>query len=149
MKYVAILCVLLLTACNADDDGVDCSTVLCASPELILQFVDAQTGEDVFVDGPLDIQDLEITDASDQLPVPFRVSQFEGELFVFLETFVAVSTSRSYQIEVDGSFAIDFSFTAVPDNSDDCCPGVNYENLNTDAAGLEQLDAENSYRISI
>lgn len=149
MKYLAIVCLLFLSACNTDDDSVDCSTVLCATPELILQFVDAQTEDDVFVDGPYDIQDLQIIDQANQMPVPFRVTEFEGELFIFFDTFVSVTTARSYQFSVEGNFSINLSFTAVPDLSDDCCPRVDYENVNADEAEVEQLSGFNTFRVSI
>ena len=62
MKYFFFTIILLFLGCSSDDIGEDCSTVLSAPQNLMLQFVSADTGVDVFGSGVLDAGNLVIRD---------------------------------------------------------------------------------------
>jgi len=136
MKYCAFVFVFLCLSCSSDDLGDDCSTVLCASQNLMLQFVSADTGEDVFGSGALDATTLVIRDVDSGNSVFYEVIPIgvnEGIVIAFTGANDAVVTN--YNITYEAAFELDITFEMTIASGSACCGQISYENV--EFSGLE------------
>lgn len=130
---------LSLVQCNSDDDNAqDCSLVLCAAPGLLLEFIDADTGENVleglFDNGAPDGFTIAIGD--DNTPLTFE------QEYVFNEGqvtgFSSIIGQNQVQVSLENVFDVTITLDIETLSSDECCPGYQYENITVTNATFDQ-----------
>lgn len=141
MKYFFFTIILLFLGCSSDDIGEDCSTVLCAPQNLMLQFVSADTGVDVFGSGVLDAGNLVIRDIDSGNTIFYEVIPIgtnQDVLIAFTGTIDAALTN--YKITYETAFELDINFEMVVASGSACCAQISYNNVIF--SGLEGMESD-------
>ncbi len=122
-----VFCILACSSDSIDENALNCSLVDCASGEMVLQFFDAETAEDVFYSGEYDFNNLTITDVSTNEAYPFftSTSQETESSFVALNPFFESREDVVLKIAVVNGFETDLSFD-VTYFEGECCNGNTY-----------------------
>ncbi|MFT5752154.1 MAG: hypothetical protein ACI828_002518 [Flavobacteriales bacterium] len=130
MKYIAFIVVLLCISCSSDDLGEDCSTVLCASQNLMLQFVSADTGVDVFGAGVLDARNLVIRDIDSGTTIFYEVISIGSNQDVLIAFTGAIDTAvTNYKVSYEDVFELDIAFEMIIVSGSACCAQISYKNV--------------------
>ena len=130
MRKLAYIFILLCLGCATDDPDSDCSTVLCAAQNLMLQFVSADTGVDVFGAGVLEADNLVIVDIESGNSVFFEVIPLgvnQGVVFAFVGN--NDTTVTNYKISYEGAFEFDIAFETEIEPGSACCAKISYNNV--------------------
>ena len=130
MRKLAYIFILLCLGCSSDDPDSDCATVLCAAQNLMLQFVSADTGEDVFAAGVLEADNLVIEDIESGNSVFFEVIPLgvnQGIVIAFVGRNDATGTN--YKISDEGAFEFDSAFEMEIAPGSACCAQISYNNV--------------------
>lgn len=142
----------LMTACSTDDNALssaDCGNVICAPGNLFLQFLDSETGEDVFFNGTYDVDALTIIDLNTNEPFEFltgSAAEFETTQ-VALNPFFESREAVSLRLSVDQGFETDLSFDVVFVEGV-CCIGNEYSNVVfTGVDSIENTQGVAFYRV--
>ena len=119
-----MLAMVLLFSCDINTDVDDCSLVLCAGDVSSLNFevIDAETDENVFVNGTFNIDDVTITDLGGK-PIPFSLAQaFAGQ-----QSILALSDpewsigSFDYNIMIGENVNFEVTASLERDTLEGCC----------------------------
>ena len=136
-KFTLLLPVLIVFfGCNSDDNSDDdpitsCATVECDFIGVALEFRDATTGEDLFFNETLTIDDLVITNATTGNTVEFSASESnQGDAITILlpepEEQIAQSIVLTIFIENVFNFTMSYDVSFM-DNP--CCQNIRFNNL--------------------
>ena len=128
----ALAFIIIVSSCSSDSDSAlaDCSAVSCASGNIIIQFLDTETGEDVFFNNTYSFDDLTIIDVSNNADFPFFTG-ISDESQIAQVALNAFSESRSnvvLRITVPDGFETDLSFD-VEFQGGECCNANNYSDV--------------------
>lgn len=144
--YTLLLCVIFI-GCNSDDNdggGTDCSTVLCANTVVALQFIDADTEEDLFLDGGFSLDDLQIVNQDNGESIAFTNNSQNtsvDNIFVFIPDPVnEVAQNINYRVILQGTFdfTIRYEITVV---EDPCCTDLRFSEFQFDGANIERSES--------
>lgn len=132
--FCSLLCCLFFLSCNSDDDqdnAVDCSNVLCENSVVSLEFRDETTEEDLFLNGTLSVDDLEIVDTQTQEAVNFSTSSLnfvDGVFIAIPDPENAVEQNIEYRVSLEGAFdfLMRYEVTIV---EDPCCSDFRFTNF--------------------
>ena len=147
-KLILILLVSLsLVQCNSDD-AEDCSLVLCAGPELLFEFIDANTGDNL-LEGAFDNgapDGFIVTIGEDNTPLTFEQQYVFNAGQVGTSGFIG---QNQIQISLENVFdvAIVLDIEALSDGG--CCPGYRYENIAVTNATFEQVEDQSELILRI
>ncbi|TVZ22769.1 hypothetical protein JM84_1679 [Dokdonia sp. Hel_I_63] len=134
-KFIGVLAFIIMfmfSSCSSDADSAlaDCSAVSCASGNIIIQFLDAETGEDVFFNDTYSFDELTITDVSNDADFPF-VTGISDDSQIAQVVLNAFSESRSnvmLRLTVPDGFETDLSFD-VEYKEGECCNINDYSDV--------------------
>ncbi len=138
-----LLCILLLSLlfiqCNSDE-AEDCSLVLCAAPELLFEFIDEATGDNI-LEGAFDNGAPEgflVTVGEDMTPLTLDLQYiFEnGQVFVF-PSFIG---ENQVQISLENVFDVAIVADVEILSDEECCSGYQFENITVTNATFEQVE---------
>jgi hypothetical protein len=128
----ALAFIIMLSSCSSDLDSAlaDCSAVSCASGNIIIQFLDIETGEDVFFNDTYSFDELIITDVSNNTEFPFftGISDESQMAQVALNAFSESRSNVVLRITVPDGFETDLSFD-VEFQEGECCNVNNYSDV--------------------
>ena len=138
-----ILLGLLLVICfscsqdETEETSNACALIDCATISLRLEFVAADTGEDLFFSETFSLGDLKIINTQTNQTIDFGVGTLGSgdRTIITLPTFLESSDLENYQIFITDVFEVAFSFS-VEVISDPCCLGNVYSNVAIDANGV-------------
>ncbi|WP_299216450.1 hypothetical protein [uncultured Dokdonia sp.] len=140
--FLAISCF----SCSQDETQETnnaCALVDCISVSLRLEFVAADSGEDLFSNDTFVIDSLQIINTQTNQAINFNAETLGSgdRTVVVLPTFMESSTLESYQISIPNVFEVAFSFS-VEAISDPCCLGNVYSNVavNSDSVTIENTN---------
>lgn len=128
MRILAFVFVLLCLGCASDDAIEDCAEVLCAPQNLMLQFVSADSGVDVFGAGILEAENVVIRDLDTESAVFYEVISIgstQDVLFGFVGK--ADGAVTNYNVSYDGAFDLDISFVMTVNPGSGCCAQISYD----------------------
>ncbi len=136
-----IMCCLSCSQDEAEETNNACALVDCATVSLRLEFVAADTGEDLFLNETFSAASLQIINTQTNQAINFFVETFGSEerIAIVLPTFTQ-SADENYQIFIPEVFDVSFSFS-VAVVEDPCCIGNEYTNviLDSDNVSLENI----------
>ena len=132
-KSLLILAVIVIQSCSNDDDSPDCSTVLCAQPEALLEFkfVDSETGENL-ADDLIDGSAIEVTNTSSNTEPEYEFIS-ENDLNILR---ISISETSDYSISYEGEEIFNLSVEAERQTGG-CCTNVEIQNLEIGGAEFE------------
>lgn len=141
-----LLLVLICFSCSSDDTETaasPCALVDCAPVSLALQFVSAETGEDLLFNQTFSIEDLQIRNIQTDTAISFGVGTSDAaqRTVITLPTFVESSDLENYLIAIPEVFEVALSFS-VEVTSDPCCIGNEYNNVAIEADGVSIENAD-------
>jgi len=126
---VALVLSIIVNSCSSDSDvsQLDCSVVDCASGNILLEFLDSETGENLFFNGTYSFDDLRVIDvATDQDFLFFTgVSEEFETAQIALNPFFESRDNVVLRIIVADGFETDLSFN-VEFVEGECCNINNY-----------------------
>ncbi len=132
-------------SCASDEDAnSDCSTTLCANSAVIFEFIDADTEEDLFLDGGFSLDDLQIINQENGALIPFsdnRLNPLVERIFVFVpDPENEVAQSINYSVLLPGVFDFTIQYeVAIVD--DPCCTDFRFSNFQFEGASVEQSES--------
>lgn len=136
MRILALVFLLLCLGCASDDPSEDCSLVLCAPQNLMLQFVSADSGVDVFGAGILEANNLVIRDIDSGSAIFYEVIPIGNTQDVLIAfTGKGDSEISNYKIIYDSVFELEIAFEMIVNPGSGCCAQILYENV--EFSGLE------------
>ncbi len=128
----ALAFIIMLSSCSSDLDSAlaDCSAVSCASGNIVIQFLDAETGEDVFFNNTYSFDELVVTDVSNNTEFPFFTGIVDESQMaqVALNAFSESRSNVVLRITVPDGFETDLSFD-VEFQEGECCNINNYSDV--------------------
>lgn len=128
----ALAFIIMLSSCSSDLDSAlaDCSAVSCASGNIVIQFLDAETGEDVFFNNTYSFDELVVTDVSNNTEFPFFTGIVDESQMaqVALNAFAESRSNVVLRITVPDGFETDLSFD-VEFQEGECCNINNYSDV--------------------
>ncbi|WP_396596348.1 hypothetical protein [Dokdonia sp. R86516] len=128
----ALAFIIMLSSCSSDLDSAlaDCSAVSCASGNIVIQFLDAETGEDVFFNNTYSFDELVVTDVSNNTEFPFFTGIVDESQMaqVALNAFSESRSNVVLLITVPDGFETDLSFD-VEFQEGECCNINNYSDV--------------------
>ena len=142
--------IFALFGCSGDDNGdLDCSNVLCALPSFVFEIRSQVDDEDLFVNGTFNPEDLQIMDVQEGGTASFSFGNVGDGVLFFINEPSIVSENKIYEVSVPMEFAFTINYTKVAVNLDECCPGINFENINIPNTEFELNETNNSYIVRI
>ena len=140
-----VVLILLFFSCNSDDNSDDdvvtsCANVECDVYAVALEFRDAATGEDLFFNETLSIDDLMITDAETGSMVEFAAfDSNQGDVItvVLSEPEEQIAQNIALNIFIESVFNFNLSYDiAFVENP--CCPVRLFNNFEFDGIDFQE-----------
>lgn len=130
---IAFALTFVIISCSSDSESAlqsNCNLIDCATGNLLLQFFDTETGEDVFFNGTYEYANLVITDLSTGEDFPFftGTSDEAQASQIALNPFFESRNNVVLRITVPNGFETDLSFDVVYFEGE-CCNGNEYSNV--------------------
>ena len=152
-RMLGVVALFIATvSCSSDLDSAslsDCSLVDCASGNLLLQFLDGETEEDVFFNGTYNLEDVVITDLETNEDFVFftGTSQEFETAQIALNTFFESRNNVMLRIAVPDGFETTLSFD-VTFIEGECCNVNNYTDVSfTNVTSVDDSDGDFIYKI--
>lgn len=123
-RLLFLLSSLILISCGNDDDA-NCSTVICVSPAMNFEFVNAQTEENLLENESLVPENVEII-VSGINAVSFRYNENSHDFSLFIENWP--SDSYDISIVVNSASVLEMELDAER-NRGECCSSVELSNI--------------------
>lgn len=142
----------MMISCSTDDgafSSADCGNMLCAPGNLFLQFLDSETGEDVFFNGTYEVDAITITDLDTNEAFEFLTgTSQEFEITqIALNPFFESRQGVSLHIVVSQGFETDLSFD-VAYVEGQCCISNEYSNVVfTGVNGVDNTEGISFYKV--
>lgn len=140
LKLLALVLALAMAGCS------DCEECFTPPSPFAFEVVDAQTGENLFINGTYDPTKLEVRSTVDPQYVEHQYYEEEG---IFLIGTIGWETEEvDLSIKVDGVEIFTFS-TSAEVITKGCCTFTEFSNTSFGGATFEQRDQTGVYRVSI
>ncbi|MFT5891177.1 MAG: hypothetical protein ACI9Y7_001278, partial [Dokdonia sp.] len=134
-RIVLVLLLIICFSCASDETETSnaCNLIDCATISLGLEFVAADTGEDLFFNETFPIDNLKIINTQTNQTVDFGVGTLGSgdRTIITLSIFLESNDLENYKIFITDVFEVAFSFS-VEVISDPCCIGNIYTNVAID-----------------
>lgn len=113
-KLISLSIIGLFISCKSDNI-IDCSTVLCAAPMIVINLVDDNSQENIIIQNNISNESIAITDIS-QNTVEFSINENSGLLYAEKQT-----TEGSFELQIDSEIIANISFNTSTPNTNECC----------------------------
>jgi hypothetical protein len=122
-KIVHLAILILVMSCKTDDGIPDCSTVLCAAPVIIVNFIDDATDKNYILENNITKDDIQIQNgANNQTELIF--DETTGMLFIS-----RISNGDTLSIILDSDVTTSISYTVGSPKTNACCDFGTLENV--------------------
>lgn len=127
--YLAIITVFI--SCKTDDGIPDCSTVSCAAPVIVINFIDAASNENYIIKNNISKADIQIQNgANTQIELIF--DETTGVLFLS-----RISNGDTLNIILDSDTTTTIAYTVGNPETNGCCDFGSLENVTVENKTFE------------
>ncbi|MUP45302.1 hypothetical protein E0K83_06030 [Gramella sp. BOM4] len=138
-----VLTSLFISSCGSDDD-VDCSTISCISPGIMLEFIDKDSGENLLENETINAERIQI-EVSGLQTSEVDFTETGSEIFLFIGNWT--NGDHMVTVNLDSSPVLEMN-VEIETSRSDCCSSRIISDLEITAGDYEEVD-DSFFRILI
>lgn len=136
-----VLSSLFLLSCGSEDD-VDCSSVICISPGILLEFIDKESNENLLENGAINAEDIKV-EVSNMTDSEVQINNIGVQLFVYIDNWK--DGNHDVSVSVNSNNVLEMSLDTETTRSE-CCSGKIISDFEITGGEFEEID---DYHIAI